>query len=102
MKLKKGDTVAVTAGKDRGRRGIIEKVYEKRNTALIAGINIYKKHVKKNDKAPQGGVIDVPRPINVSKLAFICPKCKQPGRLGYAVENKKKQRVCKKCADRIQ
>lgn len=101
MKLKKGDKVKVMAGKDRGRDGMIEKVYQKQNTALILGINQYKKHVKKSEKVPQGGVVDLPRPIDISKLALLCVKCGVITRVGYEVREDKKQRICRKCKEKV-
>lgn len=101
MKVRKGDKVRVIYGKDKGREGIVERVYRKSNKILVPGINIFKKHVKKNEKMPQGGIVEIPRPLDVSKVMIICPKCKKPTRVGYNIENKKKFRVCKKCKSRI-
>lgn len=101
MKLKKGDKARVIAGKDRGRDGVIEKIYKKQKTVMILGINQYKKHIKKSDKTPQGGVVELPRPIDVSKLALLCPKCLQITRVGYVIENGKKSRKCRKCNEKI-
>jgi large subunit ribosomal protein L24 len=53
MKIKKGDKIKVVAGKDNGREGTVEKVYEKKNAVLVPGINLYKKHVRKNDQLPR-------------------------------------------------
>lgn len=97
MKLKKGDTIKVTAGRDRGREGKIDKVYSNAEKILIKGINIYKKHVKKNEQMPQGGVVEIPRPLRVANVAFICPKCKKITRVGYRIEGAKKVRICRKC-----
>ena len=97
MKIKKGDKVKITAGRDRGRDGKVEKVYEKAGRILIEGLNQYKRHVKKNDKLPQGGIIDVPRPIDVSKVMLVCPKCGKVARVGYKLEKNKKVRICKRC-----
>ncbi|MFH0979628.1 MAG: 50S ribosomal protein L24 [Candidatus Roizmanbacteria bacterium] len=101
MKIKKGDKIRVITGKDKGREGKVEKVYKKSNKILIPNINIYKRHVKKNDKMPQGGIVDVPRPIDVSKVMLICPKCGKTARIGFRVEKDKKFRVCKKCESKI-
>lgn len=97
MKLRKGDTVQIMAGKDKGRKGKIERVYTKQNKILIAGLNIYKKHIKKNEQMPQGGVVELPRPLNVSKVMLICPVCKKLTRVGVSFDHGKKRRVCKKC-----
>ena len=101
MKLKKGDKVKITAGKDKGRDGVVEKVYKNANKVIVTGMNLYKKHVKKNEKMPQGGIVDLPRTIDVSKLALICQKCEKVTRIGYKVEKNKKYRVCKKCDSKI-
>lgn len=99
MKLKKGDKVAVIAGKDKGKDGLVEKVYKNMNKVMIMNINMYKKHIKKNKDMPKGGIVDLPRPIDVSKLMFICPKCTKQARLGYKVEKDKKTRICRTCKE---
>ncbi len=101
MKIKKGDKIKVVAGKDKGRDGIVEKVYPKSETIIVPRINIYKKHIKKNEKMPQGGVVEVPRPLSVSKVMLVCPKCGKMTRVGYEVVKQRKYRVCKKCKNRI-
>lgn len=99
MKIRKGDKVKVIAGKDKGRTGKVERVYNKKMKVLIPSINIYKKHVKKNDQLPKGGVVDLPRPIGVEKVMIICPKCKQPSRIKMKVIKNKKVRICAKCSN---
>lgn len=101
MKIKKGDKVRVTAGKDKGREGVVDQVYRKSNRLLIQKINIYKKHIKKSEKMPQGGVVEIPRALDVSKVMLICPKCTKLTRVGYKVEKNKKYRICKKCESKI-
>jgi len=98
MKLKKGDQVLVVAGKDRGRKGRIEKVLPKQGKVLIPGINVYKKHAKPRGESQPGGVIEIVKPLPVSNVALICPKCNQPTRVGYRVnKNGSKVRICRKC-----
>ena len=97
MKIRKGDKVKIIYGKDKGREGVVEKVYRKSKKVLIPGINMYKKHIKKSEEFPQGGVIELPRPIDVSKIMLVCPKCKKPTRVGYKLQDNKKFRFCKKC-----
>lgn len=97
MKIKKGDKVKITAGKDKGKEGVIDRVYSKQNKVVITGINIYKKHIKKSEKMPQGGIVEIPRPMDVSKMMLLCPKCGKLTRLGYRLEKGKKNRVCKRC-----
>jgi large subunit ribosomal protein L24 len=101
MKLKKKDKVKIVVGKDRGKTGEIDRVYSKQGKILIPGLNLYKKHVKKSDQAPQGGVVEVPRAIGASNVIFICPKCGKAAKLGYQVVKGKKSRICKKCKSKV-
>ena len=100
MKLKKGDTVKITAGKDSGREGKIEKIFPAELKALIAGVNLYKKHVKGFGEV-KGGIYDIPRPLSFGKIALICPKCKKITRVGFSFAGKEKVRVCRKCGKEI-
>jgi large subunit ribosomal protein L24 len=97
MKIFKGDKVKITVGKDRGRVGKVEKIYKRQNKVLILGINIYKKHIKKSEQMPKGGVAEVPRPIDVAKIMLICPTCGKITRVGFKLEKSRKSRICKKC-----
>jgi large subunit ribosomal protein L24 len=101
MKIRKGDKVRVMAGKDKGREGTVERVYASTNSVLIDGVNLFKKHVKKSEKMPQGGLVTVPRSLNVSKILYICGKCKKPVRLGYKVDKGTKIRVCRTCGTKV-
>jgi large subunit ribosomal protein L24 len=97
MKLRKGDKVKIMAGKDKGKDGVIDRVYPKQDKILIQGINLIKRHIKKNQELPDGGIIDIPKPVQVSSVMLICPKCEKPTRVGFEVEKGKKTRVCHKC-----
>ncbi|MBI4066485.1 50S ribosomal protein L24 [Candidatus Gottesmanbacteria bacterium] len=101
MKLRKGDTIIVTTGKDRGRKGKVEKTFPSYGTVVVAGVNVFKRHMKKRDEKRPSAIIDITKPIHVSKLAFICPKCNQPTRIGYQVAKKEKERICRKCEQKI-
>lgn len=101
MKLKKGDKVKIIRGKDNGREGTIDRTYPKSEKVLIQGINMYKKHIKKSEQAPQGGLVDLPRPLQSSKVMVICKNCGKPTRIGYKVDKDRKVRVCKKCQGEI-
>jgi len=97
-KIKKGDLVMVIAGKDRGKKGKVEKVLTKKKKAIVTGINILKKHVRPSNKNPKGGIIEFPAPIDISNLMIICSKCNKPTRIGYKfIKNNQKIRICKKC-----
>lgn len=96
MKFKIGDTVKITMGKDKGREGKIEKIIPKKNTVIVPEVNLYKKHVK-GSQGQKGGMYDIPRPLNLAKIALICPNCKKQTRIGM----EKKLRICKKCKKQI-
>jgi len=96
LKYKVGDKVVILSGKDKGRKGVIEIIYPMKNKALVPGVNVYKKHVKKAVAADKkGGVYELPRPILLSKLAIIDPKKGKPTRVGFKIEGGKKLRVSK-------
>jgi len=88
--------VLVITGKDKGRTGKVDRVYIKSDTVLIENINMVKKTVRKTEQTPQGGLIDVPRPLHVSNVMAVDPKSKKPARVGYQVKDGKKERVFKK------
>ena len=100
MKIKIGDTVKITAGKDKGREGKVEKVMLSEEKVVVPGVNLYKKHVKGFGDV-KGGVYPIPRPLGLGKLALICPKCKKITRVGYKLIGKDKVRICKKCGKEI-
>lgn len=101
MKLKKGDQVIITSGKDKGKKGKIEKVFPKSGKILLPGLNIFKRHLKKRDEKHPGGIIDISRPLPAGNVMFICPKCAKPVRIGFKMEKKIKNRVCKNCGSNV-
>jgi large subunit ribosomal protein L24 len=105
MRIKKGDTVLIIAGKDRGRTGKVVRALAKERRLIVEGINIIKKHVRPRRMGEKGQRIEIEAPIDVSNVKLICPKCKKATRVGYRViadkEKKKKFRVCKKCGKEI-
>lgn len=101
MKIKKGDTVIIAIGKDKGRKGKVERVYPRANKITVSGINIFKRHLKKRDEKHPAGIIDIVKPIDVSKASLVCPKCSKPTRIGYIVTKGEKERICRKCEQRI-
>lgn len=104
MKIKKGDTVLIAAGKDITKKGKIIQVLPKKNRVIVEGINIVKKHIRARRSGEKGQRVEVPRSLDISNIRLICPKCKKPTRIGYKLVNKgreKKIRVCKKCGQEI-
>src|SRR3989344_8957904 len=96
LKFKKGDTVKVISGKDKGREGVIEKIIPKKASALVPDLNIYKKHLK-GQTGQKGGIYEISRPLPFSKIAVVCPKCKKVTRVGFRLIAGVKKRICKKC-----
>ena len=88
IRLKKGDTVQVLAGKYKGKSGKIVATHPAENKVTVEGINIVKKHVKPDKVHPQGGIIDITKPIWVSKVAVVDPTNKKPSRIGYKLDDK--------------
>lgn len=97
MKIKKGDQVYIAKGKDRGKSGKITLVLPSKNAAVIQGLNQYKKTVKPKKQGEKGQIILVSRPISAANLRLVCSKCGHRTKVGYKIENKKKNRYCKKC-----
>jgi large subunit ribosomal protein L24 len=97
MKLKKNDNVLIIAGKDKGKSGVIERVFPGENRAVVKGIAIAKKHVKPSKKTPQGGIIEINQKIQLSNAMIICPSCGKPTKVGAKITEKGKLRICKKC-----
>lgn len=97
LKFKKGDEVIITGGKDKGKKGKIEKFIPSQNLVFLPGLNVYKKHLKKKDEKNPGGIVNFSRPLPFASIALICPKCAKPTRVGFKIESKKKKRVCRKC-----
>lgn len=102
IKIQKGDKVLVLSGKDRGKTGIVEKVFKKSRSIIIPGVNLVKKHIKVSKKNPSGGTVDTERPISVSRTKLICPSCGKSTRIGYSVKGEDKKRVCKKCGKAVE
>ena len=100
FKLKEGDEIVVTIGKDKGKKGKIEKVLKGENKIVVPAINIYKRH-RKATASQKSGVFEFPRPMRTANVALICPKCSKQTRVGFEIEGKKKYRVCKKCHGRL-
>ena len=105
LKIKKGDTVIVLAGDNKGDKGRVLSIDREKNRAIVEGVNIVSKSTKPNANAPQGGIIKKEAPIHLSKLAVVDPKSgrdPKPTRVGFRMdENGKKVRYSKKSGEEI-
>jgi large subunit ribosomal protein L24 len=101
MKLKREDTVMVMAGRDKGKTGIVLSVIPTEGKVVVEGINIAKRHTKPSDKHPRGGILELTKPIDVSKLMVLDPETKLPARIGYKINaDGSKERIFKVSAQR--
>ena len=101
LKIKKGDTVYVNAGNDKGKTGKVLSVSPAKERVIVEGINMVSKHTKPNAKQPQGGIIKQEAPIHISNLNLIDPKSGKPTRVGFQLDGDKKVRIAKKSGEEI-
>ena len=101
MKIKKGDEIKIISGKDRGKTGKVSKVYPEKNSVLVDGLNLFKKHMRKKQMDKKGEIVLVPRPVKVSAIRMICKHCGKITRIGYDVSGEVKTRICRKCKQAI-
>ena len=101
LNVKKGDTVVVLSGKDKGKQGKVIQALPKKNKVVVQGVNKVKRHTKPNQSAPQGGILVKEAPLHACKVMLVCPACSKPTRVGHKEVNGKNVRVCKKCGEVI-
>ena len=102
LKIKKGDKVQVLVGKDRGKIGKVLKVFTQNSKAVVEGVNLVKKHMRRRSESEPGGIKEIPTPVHASNLALVCPQCGRGARFGVKVsEDKSKAKVCKRCQQAI-
>lgn len=102
IRLKKGDTVVVISGKYKGKTGKVTATHPDENKVTVEGINVVKKHMKPNRQHPQGGIVEVTKPIWVSKVAIVEPTSKKPSKIGFKLDAKGvKTRVFKRTGKEI-
>ena len=101
MKIKKGDTVKVLSGNDKGKTGEVLQIIPKDDKIIVKDVNVRKKHVKARKQGDESGIISVECAIPSAKVNVVCPKCGKPTKVGYSMEKDKKVRVCKKCGTKL-
>ena len=97
MNVKKGDTVVVLSGKDRGKQGKVLGTVPADGKVVVEGINMVTCHVKPRKQGEQGGIVKREAALAACKVQVVCPKFSKATRVSYKIENGKKTRVCKKC-----
>lgn len=117
-KIKKGDTVLVVRGKEKGKQGKVLRVYKRvkrrdkqgnpvyvRHFVIVEGVRLIKKHVKPIEGVREGGIIETEGPIDISNVMLVCPNCNKPTRVGFRIVEegnvRRKYRYCKKCGENI-
>lgn len=101
LHVKKGDTVKVLSGKDKGKQGKILKALPAKGKVIVEGVNQIKRHTKPNAKVPNGGIITKEAPLFASKVQVVCPACSKATRVAKKEIDGKMVRVCKKCGEAL-
>ncbi len=101
MNIKKGDTIQVIAGKDRGKTGKVSAVSLEKGRVLVEGLNMFKKHKRPTRQGEKGEIITRPHSMSASNVQLMCSNCKKGSRVGIKIEGDKKFRVCKRCGTTI-
>ncbi len=104
-KIKKGDTVVVMRGKEKGKTGEVIRVLREKNRVVVKDVNLVKKHVKEIPNVREGGIYELEAPIHISNVMLVCPKCGKPTRVSFRAVHEgdtlRKYRFCKKCGENI-
>lgn len=102
MHIKKNDIVYVNAGKDKGKKAKVLRVFPATSRALVEGINYVKKHTRRTGQDQKGGIVQKENPIHVSNLSVVCPKCTRPVKVGFIrLGDGTSGRACKKCGETL-
>ena len=102
LSIKKGDTVCVLAGKDKGKEGKVLRTVPETERVVVEKVNVMKKAMRPTQANPQGGISSAEAPMAVSNVMLVCPNCKKPTRAARRRDDSgKKIRVCKKCGKDI-
>lgn len=97
MKIKKGDSVLIISGKDKGKTGKVLRVFPQKDRIVVEGVNFKKRHRRPRKGGEKGQIAILPAPVHVSNAKLICSSCGKATRIGYRVEGGRKYRICKKC-----
>ncbi|MQG20879.1 MAG: 50S ribosomal protein L24 [SAR202 cluster bacterium] len=101
-KIRRDDTVIVTAGKNKGTQGNVRRSIPDKNRVIVEGVNIIKRHLRNDPGLAQSGIVEQEAAIHVSNVQLICTECNEPTRVGFrSLEDGRKVRICKKCNETI-
>jgi large subunit ribosomal protein L24 len=103
VKIHKDDNVEIIAGKDKGKRGTVVRVFEKNGhvRVIVGGCNLVKKAIKRRSQQEAGGIAEIEAPLDISNVGLVCKKCGRPVKVGYKFDGDKKIRVCRKCGETL-
>ncbi len=101
MKVKKGDTILIISGKDKGKKGKIIEAFPKENRLTVEGVNLRKKHQRPKKQGEKGQIITLPGSVPSANVKLVCPKCGKATRVSFKISGKNKVRICKKCKQEI-
>ena len=102
-KVRRGDSVQVMKGRDRGKQGQVQRVLTKEGRLLVDGVNLVRRHQRPRPGLQQAGIITIEAPIHSSNVKVVCPHCNQPARLGFTfLSDGRKVRFCKKCRESME
>lgn len=95
--IRKGDKVLVVSGKNKGKSGKVLEILSSKSRAMVEGVNLVKKHMRRRSESEPGGIKEIPSSIHLSNIMVVCPHCNRQVRLGAKKEGKNKIRICRKC-----
>jgi len=102
LKIKKGDTISVIKGKDKGKTGKVLAINLSVGRALVEGINLAKKHKRQTRQDEKGGIVSIEMPISISNVALLCKNCNRQTRVGFSIlKDGTKTRICKACKEAL-
>ena len=102
FKIRKGDTIEVIKGKDRGKKGKVLEVLPLRGRAIVEGINMVKKHKRRTREDDKGGIVSIETPISLNNVMLFCKNCNCGRRVGFTIlKDGTKSRICKECKEAI-
>ena len=102
FKIRRGDIIQVTKGRDKGKKGKVLKIFAQEKRALVEGVNLLKKHKRQTRQDQQGGIVSIESPIGIANIAFLCKHCNRASRVGFVIgKDHAKNRFCKACKEPV-